>query len=150
MQPSNERLYDPEIVTRLADRRAAHAMGDAARPVPEDFGLTVEDLKISYSPGRAGSLLAIATTLVTAVYVGLDWWLWTNPWMSVLGVLYGSLLGGFAGLGILALIHWCDPLLGSFWPTYARLRRYREALATARKAEETAALGRSVTGCNRA
>lgn len=109
---------------------------DAARPVPEDFGLTPEDLRIRYAPGRAGAVLALAATAGTAGLQALDGVRYADPWIlgAVGGLLYGTLIGGFAGLGLLALVHWCDPLIGWAWPAYARLRRYREALAAARAA----------------
>ena len=96
--------------------------GDAARPVPEDYGLEAEDLRLWYSPGRAGAILMVVSTLGLAVE-------------RAVGFCYGALLGGFVGLGGLVLLTWGDPILARAWPTYGRLRRYREALAAARAAE---------------
>ena len=111
---------------------------DAARPVPEDYGLEAEDLRLWYSPGRAGAILMAASTLGLAVERALDGAAHTLPqWLgAVVGFFYGALLGGFVGLGAMVLLIWCDPLFGRWWPTYGRLRRYREALAAARAAEQ--------------
>ncbi len=110
----------------------------AARPVPEDYGLEAGDLRLWYSPGRAGAILMVVATLGVAVERAFDGAAHTLPqWLgAVVGFFYGALLGGFAGLGGMVLLLWCDPLLARAWPTYGRLRRYREALAAARAAEE--------------
>lgn len=113
---------------------------DAARPVPEDYGLEAGDLRLWYSPGRAGAILMVASTLGLAVERAFDGAAHTLPqWLgAAVGFLYGALVGGFVGLGAMVLLIWCDPLLGRSWPTYGRLRRYREALAAARAAEDRA------------
>ncbi|HYG87485.1 MAG TPA: hypothetical protein VD978_14595 [Azospirillum sp.] len=110
---------------------------EAARPVPEDYGLEAGDLRLWYSPGRAGAILMVAATLGLAVERAFDGAAHTLPqWLgAVVGFFYGALLGGFVGLGAMVLLIWCDPLFGRIWPTYGRLRRYREALAAARAAE---------------
>lgn len=111
----------------------------AARPVPEDYGLTPEDLRIWYAPGRAGALLALAATVWMASVQAYDAGRLSDPWIlgALPGLLYGALIGGFAGLGLMVLVHWCDPLVGMAWPAYARLRRYRDALAEAVAAERS-------------
>ncbi|WP_448192288.1 hypothetical protein [Azospirillum sp. sgz301742] len=111
---------------------------EAARPVPEDYGLEAEDLRLWYSPGRAGAILTVLTTLGMAVNGAIDGAAHTLPQLlgAVVGFFYGALLGVFAGIGVMVLLLWCDPLLARSWPTYGRLRRYREALAAARAAEE--------------
>ncbi len=110
---------------------------DAARPIPEDYGLTPADLRIWYAPGRVGALLALAATAGMAALEAWSGLRSVDGWvLGVLGgLLYGALFGGFAGLGLMVLVHWCDPLVGMAWPVYARLRRYREDLAAARAAE---------------
>lgn len=111
---------------------------DAARPIPEDYGLAAADLRIWYSPGRAGAVLALLATLGMASTEAFSGARYSDPWIlgALGGLLYGGLIGGFGGLGLLVLVHWCDPLIGMAWPQYARLRRYRDALAAARAAEE--------------
>lgn len=111
----------------------------AARPVPEDYGLTQEDLRIWYAPGRVGALLALAATVGMAGIQAYDAGRLSDPWIlgALPGLLYGALIGGFAGLGLMVLVHWCDPLVGMAWPVYARLRRYRDALAAAVAAERS-------------
>ena len=111
----------------------------AARPVPEDYGLTPEDLRIWYAPGRVGALLALAATVGMAGVEAYDAGRLSDPWIlgALPGLLYGALIGGFAGLGLMVLVHWCDPLVGLSWPAYARLRRYRDALAAAIAAERS-------------
>lgn len=106
-----------------------------ARPIPEDYGLTAEDLRIWYSPGRAGVLLALLVTVGLALSYAIDGSRQSDPWIwgALLGLLYGAFFGGFAGLGALVLIHWADPLLGRLWPVYGRLRLYRDALQAARE-----------------
>ncbi|WP_448206171.1 hypothetical protein [Azospirillum sp. sgz302134] len=115
------------------------ASEETARPVPEDYGLTPADLRIWYAPGRVGALLALAATAGMAALQAYDGARVSDPWLlgALGGLLYGALIGGFAGLGLLVLVHWCDPMVGWAWPVYARLRRYREALAAARAAERT-------------
>ena len=110
---------------------------EAARPVPEDYGLEAGDLRLWYSPGRAGALLMVAAPLGMAVERAIDGAAHTLPqWLgAMVGFFYGALLGGFVGLGAMVLLIWCDPLFGRLWPTYGRLRLYREALAAARAAE---------------
>lgn len=110
---------------------------EAARPVPEDYGLEAGDLRLWYSPGRAGAILMVASTLGLAVERAIDGAAHTLPsWLgAMVGFCYGALLGGFAGLGAMVLLIWCDPMLGRWWPLYGRLRRYREALAAARAAD---------------
>jgi len=116
------------------------AAEDAARPIPEDYGLTAADLRIWYSPGRAGAVLALLATAGMAWTEAVSGARYANPWIlgALGGLLYGALIGGFAGLGLMVLVHWCDPVVGWAWPQYARLRRYREALAAARAAEQGA------------
>ncbi|MDQ2105527.1 hypothetical protein [Azospirillum isscasi] len=111
----------------------------AARPVPEDYGLTRDDLRIWYAPGRVGALLALAATVWMAGVQAYDAGRLSDPWIlgALPGLLYGAMIGGFAGLGLLVLVHWCDPLVGMAWPVYARLRRYRDALAAAVAAERS-------------
>lgn len=126
-----------------ADTPAPSAPKDikAARPVPEDFGLTSADLRIPYAPGRVGALLAGIATVGMAGLQAYSGFVTSDPWILglVVGLLYGGLIGGFAGLGLLVLVHWGDPVLGWLWPVYGRLRRYREALAAARAAEHETA-----------
>ena len=109
----------------------------AARPVPEDYGLEAEDLRLWYSPGRAGAILMVTATLGLAVERAFDGAAHTLPqWLGALvGFFYGALLGGFVGLGGMVLLLWLDPVLARSWPKYGRLRRYREAMAEARAAE---------------
>lgn len=113
---------------------ALHGRPAPGRPVPEDYGLTLDDLDIRYAPGRAGAVLAVAITAASAVAEA--WWdLRGGRLLGSLGsLLYGGLLGAFGGLGAFALVYWADPLVGRLWPVYGRLRRYREALAEARRA----------------
>ncbi len=113
------------------------ASEDAARPIPEDYGLSPADLRIWYAPGRVGAVLALTATVGMAAVQAYGGARMTDPWIlgALGGLLYGGLIGGFAGLGLLVLVHWCDPMLGLAWPVYGRLRRYREALAAARAAE---------------
>lgn len=111
---------------------------EAARPVPEDYGLEAEDLRLWYSPGRAGAILTVVATLGMAVNGAIDGAAHTLPQLlgAVVGFFYGALLGVFGGLGGMVLLLWCDPLVARSWPTYGRLRRYREALAAARVSEK--------------
>ncbi len=111
----------------------------AARPIPEDYGLTREDLRIWYAPGRVGVALALAATVGMAAVQAYDAGRLSDPWIlgALPGLLTGTLIGGFAGMGLMVLVHWCDPLVGMVWPTYARLRRYRDALAAAVAAERS-------------
>ncbi|WP_175429706.1 hypothetical protein [Azospirillum argentinense] len=111
----------------------------AARPIPEDYGLTREDLRIWYAPGRVGVALALAATVGMAAVQAYDAGRLSDPWIlgALPGLLTGTLIGGFAGMGLMVLVHWCDPLVGMAWPTYARLRRYRDALAAAIAAERS-------------
>lgn len=116
------------------------ASEDAARPVPEDYGLTPADLRIWYAPGRVGAVLALVATVGMAALEAYEGARGAESWLlgALGGLLYGGLIGGFAGLGLLVLVHWCDPMVGWIWPVYARLRRYREDLAAARTAERSA------------
>ncbi|WP_029009869.1 hypothetical protein [Azospirillum halopraeferens] len=123
---------DPRIPhLRLVPPPARPASG---RPVPEDYGLTLDDLNIPYAPGRVGVVLAVLITLASAVAEA--WWdLRGGRALAAAGsLLYGGMLGAFGGLGAFVLVHWADPLIGRMWPVYGRLRRYREALADARRA----------------
>lgn len=124
---------------RHGDARPDGAAEATARPVPEDYGLTREDLRIWYAPGRVGALLALAATVGMAGLQAYDAGRLSDPWIlgALPGLLYGTLIGGFAGMGLMVLVHWCDPLVGMAWPAYARLRRYRDALAAAVAAERS-------------
>lgn len=135
-RPSRLRLVASNELS--AGERIADAHPDAARPVPEDYGLNAADLRIRYAPGRVGAVLLLAITATTALVEAVAGARHVEPWPlgAVTGLLYGVFLGGFCGLGAMVLVHWCDPLLGRVWPTYGRLRRYREALSAARKAEK--------------
>lgn len=110
----------------------------AARPVPEDYGLEAEDLRLWYSPGRAGAILMVLSTFGLAVERAFDGAAHTLPhWLGALvGFFYGALLGGFVGLGAMVLLLWFDPVLARSWPKYGRLRCYRDALAAARTAAQ--------------
>ncbi len=127
-----ERLHDDQ----RWGATGGHGASASARPIPEDYGLTPDDLRIWYAPGRAGAVLAVLATTGTAVAEAIAGARHADPWIlgAVGGLFHGGLLGGFAGLGLLVLVHWCDPLIGRAWPEYARLRRYRDALASARAA----------------
>ncbi|WP_200477464.1 hypothetical protein [Azospirillum brasilense] len=124
---------------RVGDARPDGVVEAAARPVPEDYGLTREDLRIWYAPGRVGAALAVAATVGMAAVQAYEAGRLSDPWIlgALPGLLTGTLIGGFAGMGLMVLVHWCDPLVGMAWPAYARLRRYRDALAAAVAAERS-------------
>lgn len=110
---------------------------ERARPIPEDYGLTAADLRIWYAPGRAGAVLAVLIAAGSALTQAIDGAQWSQPWIlgAVSGLLSGAFIGGLAGLGAMVMVHWVDPLVGRAWPSYGRLRLYREALSQARRAE---------------
>ncbi|SMH62698.1 hypothetical protein [Azospirillum agricola] len=118
----------------------AAARNGFARPIPEDYGLTAADLRIWYAPGRVGLILALLVAGGTALMQMLANLRYTPPsildWIltALSGLLHGAFIGGLAGLGAMVLVHWIDPLIARSWPVYGRLRRYREALAQARRA----------------
>ncbi len=108
-----------------------------ARPIPEDYGLTASDLRVWYAPGRAGAAVGLVIAAGTALIQAIDGGRHADPWIlgAVSGLLYGAFIGGLAGLGGMVLVLWADPVIGRLWPVYGRLRRYRDALAQARRAE---------------
>jgi len=116
---------------------SADARAGRARPIPEDYGLTAADLRIWYAPGRVGAVLAGLIAVGTALMQAIDGARWSEPWIlrAVSGLLSGAFIGGLAGLGAMVVVHWIDPLVGRAWPSYGRLRLYREALSQARRAE---------------
>lgn len=115
----------------------AAARAGRARPIPEDYGLTAADLRIWYAPGRVGAVLAVLVAAGSALMQAIDGARWSDPWIlgALSGLFSGAFIGGLAGLGAMVMVHWTDPLLGRLWPPYGRLRRYREALSEARRAE---------------
>lgn len=110
-----------------------NARTQTALPIPEDYGLTADDLRIWYAPGRAGVALALLVAIGTIVMQAIEGARYAEPWVlgALSGALYGALIGLFAGLGVMAAVIWADPLLARAWPTYGRLRRYRDAVSAA-------------------
>lgn len=111
-----------------------NARQEAARPIPEDYGLTAEDLRIWYAPGRVGIALALLVASGTIVMQGIEGARYAQPWVlgALSGGIYGAFIGSFAGLGTMVAVIWADPFVARAWPTYGRLRRYRDALTTAK------------------
>ncbi len=111
---------------------------EAARPVPEDYGLTAADLRLWYAPGRVGTALGLLIAAGNAAAQAIAGAARAEPWIlgAVSGLFEGAFLGGLAGLGAMVLVHWADPLVARLWPPYGRLRLYREALSEARRADE--------------
>ncbi|WP_372396574.1 hypothetical protein [Azospirillum sp. HJ39] len=110
-----------------------NARKEAALPIPEDYGLTANDLRIWYAPGRAGVALALLVATGTIVMQTIEGARYAQPWVlgALSGALYGTLIGIFAGLGVMVAVIWADPLVARAWPTYGRLRRYRDAVSAA-------------------
>jgi len=122
----------------LASAPAPGVRPEAARPIPEDYGLTAADLRIWYAPGRAGVGLALLIASGAALSQAIEGARFSQPWIlgALSGLLYGAFIGGLAGLGAMVVVLWADPFVARLWPTYGRLRRYREALASARQVED--------------
>ena len=110
-----------------------NARQETARPIPEDYGLTADDLRIWYAPGRVGVALALVVAAGTMIIQAIEGARYAEPWVlgALSGGIYGAFIGSFAGLGAMVAVIWADPLVARAWPTYGRLRRYRDALATA-------------------
>lgn len=127
----------PPHLKLAIDNATADTRHRGARPIPEDYGLTAADLRIWYAPGRAGVGLALLIAAGAAVAQAIEGARYSDPWVlgAFSGLLYGLFIGAAAGLGAMVLVLWADPLIGRAWPVYGRLRRYREALAVARRAE---------------
>ncbi|MCG5240569.1 hypothetical protein [Azospirillum doebereinerae] len=132
------RPQHPHLKLAVDNASAPGVPPGAARPIPEDYGLTAADLRIWYAPGRAGVAVALLVAAVAALSQAIEGARFSQPWIlgALSGLLYGAFIGGLAGLGAMVMILWADPLVARLWPTYGRLRRYREALASARQVED--------------
>ena len=132
------RPQQPHLKLAVDNALASGVRPGAARPIPEDYGLTAAELRIWYAPGRAGVALALLIAAGAALSEAIDGAQHSQPWIlgALSGLLYGAFIGGLAGLGAMVVILWADPLVARLWPTYGRLRRYREALASARQADD--------------